>query len=91
MPDALFPLYALLSPVEWLTLPTCSIAWQRSSAPCARLPISALAIEAGCMLTFFRIALNFLPVQKLTAWMGKPDLGQMSMTPGEGGADSAPD
>ena len=31
----------------------------------------ALAIEAACMLTFFRIALNFLPVQTLTAWMGK--------------------
>ncbi len=31
----------------------------------------ALAFEAACMLTFFRIALNFLPVQRLTAWMGK--------------------
>jgi Uncharacterised nucleotidyltransferase/Transglutaminase-like superfamily len=31
----------------------------------------ALAIEAACMLTFFRTALNFLPVQTLTAWMGK--------------------
>ena len=31
----------------------------------------ALAIEAACMLTFFRIALNFLPVQTLTTWMGK--------------------
>ena len=29
-----------------------------------------LALEAACMLTFFRIALNFLPVQRLTAWMG---------------------
>jgi hypothetical protein len=31
----------------------------------------ALTIEAACMLTFFRIALNFLPVQRLTAWMGR--------------------
>ena len=31
----------------------------------------ALAVEAACMLTFFRLALNFLPVQRLTAWMGK--------------------
>jgi hypothetical protein len=30
----------------------------------------ALAMEAACMLIFFRMALNFLPVQKLTAWMG---------------------
>ena len=31
----------------------------------------ALAAEAACMLTFFRIALKFLPVQRLTAWMGR--------------------
>jgi len=31
----------------------------------------ALAVEAACMLTFFRAALNFLPTQRLTAWMSK--------------------
>ena len=50
-----------------------------------------LAIEAGCMLTFFRIALNFLPVQKLTAWMSRPDLGTIVDVAGDGSADSAPD
>jgi hypothetical protein len=32
------------------------------------------------MLTFFRIALNFLPVQKLTAWMGSHDQAQLSLS-----------
>jgi hypothetical protein len=41
----------------------------------------ALAIEAACMLTFFRIALNFLPVQRLTAWMG--NAAQSSLAQGE--------
>jgi hypothetical protein len=41
----------------------------------------ALAIEAVCMLTFFRVALNFLPVQRLTAWMGKA--AQSSLAQGE--------
>jgi Uncharacterised nucleotidyltransferase/Transglutaminase-like superfamily len=68
LPDALFPLYALISPVERLFfhLQTRFRILQLAPADIG------LAIEAGCMLTFFRVALNFLPIQKLTAWMGKP-------------------
>ncbi len=33
----------------------------------------ALLIEAGAMLTFFRVALKFLSMQRLTAWMGNPN------------------
>ena len=49
----------------------------------------ALAIEAACMLTFFRIALNFLPVQKLTAWMGHAQ-AHSSLVARGAGADAAP-
>ena len=93
LPDALFPLYALLSPFESLgfhlshrlaTFRRSKPALPAQAGPRApftrmlfrrlmQLPAAdiALAIEAACMLTFFRIALNFLPVQTLTAWMGK--------------------
>jgi hypothetical protein len=71
LPDALFPLYALLSPLEWANFRFRDrlATLKRVMRPPADI---ALAIEAGCMLTFFRIALSFLPVQKLTAWMSKP-------------------
>jgi hypothetical protein len=99
LPDALFPLYALLSPFEWLSFhfrhrlamlkqaarpgrtrptPWARISFRRLSQVAPR--DIALAIEAGCMLSFFRIALNFLPVQKLTAWMGSPDKKQSSIS-----------
>jgi hypothetical protein len=93
LPDAIFPLYAVLSPFESLgfhlshrlaMLRRSKPALPAYAAPRAPLPRMlfrrmmelpaadiALAIEAACMLTFFRIALNFLPVQTLTAWMGK--------------------
>ncbi len=91
LPDALFPLYALLSPLEWLTFRAqrlsdsvsgrwvsyASSATRDSSrslvARLARLAPSDLALlaEAGIMLTFFRIALRFFSVQRLTSWMGK--------------------
>jgi Uncharacterised nucleotidyltransferase/Transglutaminase-like superfamily len=91
LPDALFPLYALISPFEWLTfhfrhrLQMLRRALQPAAATHprlgARVPIRrmmqvgpadiALAVEAACMLTFFRAALNFLPTQRLTAWMSK--------------------
>jgi hypothetical protein len=93
LPDALFPLYALLSPFESLGFHLSHrLATLRRSRPALpahadqrapftrvlfhrlmKLPAAdiALALEAACMLTFFRIALNFLPVQTLTAWMGK--------------------
>jgi Uncharacterised nucleotidyltransferase/Transglutaminase-like superfamily len=68
LPDALFPLYALISPFERL------LFHLRSRLRLRQITAAdiGLAIEAGCMLTFFRIALNFLPVQKLTRWMSRP-------------------
>ena len=94
LPDALFPLYALLSPFESLGFHLRHRLLRRAVRPkpdltaqaaprtpftralfrrVMQLPVAdiALAIEAACMLTFFRIALNFLPVQRLTAWMGR--------------------
>lgn len=106
LPDALFPLYALLSPFEslgfhlrnWLArravrpkrgVPAPTSQRAPHPAPMTRmllrrmmqLPAAdiALAIEAGCMLTFFRIALNFVPVRKLTAWMSRPDQAHPSL------------
>jgi hypothetical protein len=108
LPDALFPLYALLSPLDWLafhvrhrlamfrhtvqarlvrTAPT-----ERRSPP-TRITFGrirqltpadvALAVEAACMLTFFRLALNFLPVQRLTAWMGTDAQALSSVSQGK--------
>jgi hypothetical protein len=57
----------------WTPIPFRRL-WQRGPRDIA------LAIEAGCMLGFFRIALNFLPVQKLTAWMGSPKKKQSSIS-----------
>jgi hypothetical protein len=91
LPDALFPLYALLSPLDWLAFHLAVFrhavqarlvrtATTQRRPPSNRLTFRrirqlapadiALAVEASCMLTFFRLALNFLPVQRLTAWMG---------------------
>jgi hypothetical protein len=100
LPDALFPLYALLSPLEWLTfrMRHRSARLRRTRpAPAPRralftpLPVRrimrttpadiALIAEAGFMLTFFRIALNFLPMQRLTAWMGSPGQVQPPVSP----------
>lgn len=79
LPDLLFPLYALLSPMEWMMfhLRHRMARIRRALRPPADI---GLAIEAGFMLAFFRIALSFLPVQKLTAWMSRPDSGRKSMT-----------
>src|ERR1700678_3518578 len=108
LPDALFPLYALLSPFESLGFhlrhrlamfrrvvrrkPAVSApAAQRTPqrAPMTRMLLRrmlqlppadiALAIEAAGMLTFFRIALNFVPVRKLTAWMSRSDQAHSSL------------
>jgi hypothetical protein len=72
LPDAIFPLYALFSPFEWLTFRIRR--WARRGPYIRFLGLSAadaaLLIEAGSMLTFFRIALKFLPMQRLAAWMG---------------------
>ncbi len=79
LPDRLFPLYALLSPLEWVIF---RLGHRLASIKRAmRSPADiGLAIEAGCMLTFFRIALSFLPVQKLTAWMSRPDPARRSIS-----------
>ena len=105
LPDALFPLYALLSPVESLgfhlrhrlamfrravrpkpAVPAPAVQRARLTRMLFRrvmqLPAAdiALAIEAACMLAFFRIALNFVPVRKLTAWMSRPDQARSSLS-----------
>jgi Uncharacterised nucleotidyltransferase/Transglutaminase-like superfamily len=103
LPDALFPVYGLLSPFEWLAfhLRHRMARLRRAVGPKRDLPAHAahrtpwtralfrrlmqlpaadiaLAIEAICMLTFFRVALNFLPVQRLTAWMGNAAQSSLS-------------
>ncbi len=104
LPDALFPLYALLGPLDWLAfhlkrpLAKCVRAvrrWMarpRATKPHEPIPFRrilhtspvdlGLAFEAGCMLTFFRIALCFVPVQKLTHWMGRPQAAAPPRSPG---------
>jgi hypothetical protein len=76
LPDALFPLYALISPFERLFFHLQSRFRILQLAP----GDIGLAIEAGCMLTFFRIALSFLPVQKLTRWMSRPPKTHFSIS-----------
>jgi hypothetical protein len=92
LPDQLFPLYAVLSPIEWLwfhvhrwTTGKRAGSSRRSSFPFRRIvrtrPVDlALALEAGFMLTFFRIALSFLPMEKLTAWMSRAHLAEPSLS-----------
>jgi hypothetical protein len=101
LPDKLFPLYAIISPFEFVSFHARN-RWQRlryalrpsPSAPRApHTPLTfrrikqlrpadiALAAEAACMLTFFRAALNFLPTQRLTAWMGRYDRRHPSIPP----------
>lgn len=100
LPDALFPLYALISPLEWLVFhlrnrvqvlrralqpPPGARRASRTPLPFRRImqlaPADiALVAEAACMLTFFRAALNFLPTQRLTAWMSRHDQRQPSVS-----------
>ncbi len=98
LPDKLFPLYALISPFEFVSFHARN-RWQRLKralrpSPIApRMPLTfrrikrlapadiALAAEAACLLTFFRAALNFLPTERLTAWMGRYDQRQPSISP----------
>ena len=92
LPDALFPLYALLSPIEWLVFHLRRrLVRTAQPQPIQRLSLRhlrqrsardlVLAMEAACMLTFFRLALNLLPMQKLTAWMGAAPPTQSSLSP----------
>jgi hypothetical protein len=101
LPDPLFPLYALISPFEFLSFHLRN-RWQTLMRAQGPLPVAprapqrrlsfrrikqlapadiALAAEAACMLTFFRAALNFLPTQRLTAWMDRYDRKQPSVLP----------
>jgi hypothetical protein len=101
LPDKLFPLYALMSPFEFMSFHARN-RWQAlrlASRPMPTTPRAhrttltfrrikrlapadiALAAEAACMLTFFRAALNFLPTQRLTAWMDRYDRTQPSIPP----------
>jgi hypothetical protein len=101
LPDPLFPLYAVISPFEFLSFHVRN-RWQTLMRAQRRLPVAprasrtrlsfrrikrmapadiALAAEAACMLTFFRAALNFLPTQRLTAWMDRYDRRQPSVSP----------
>jgi hypothetical protein len=101
LPDKLFPLYALISPFEFVSFHAHN-RWQtlrralRPSPSAPRAPHTpltfrrirqlapadiALAAEAACMLTFFRAALNFLPTERLTAWMGRYGQRQPSLPP----------
>jgi hypothetical protein len=73
LPDALFPLYALLSPLDWLS-------FRVLKRPIAEL---SLVVEALCMLSFFRLALAFVPVQKLTQWMAKPPVTDPAIDPAQ--------
>jgi hypothetical protein len=102
LPDALFPFYALLSPLDWLAFHLAMFrhavqarlvrtAPTERRSPSTRITFRrirqltpadiALAVEASCMLTFFRFALNFLPVQRLTAWMGTDARALSSLAP----------
>jgi hypothetical protein len=76
LPDTLFPLYALISPFERLLFHLR----RRLRLPRITPADIGLAIEAGCMLTFFRIALNFLPVQRLTRWMSRAQKNSSSIS-----------
>jgi hypothetical protein len=101
LPDKLFPLYALVSPIEFVSFHAGN-RWQtlwRASRPSPIAPRAphtpltfgrikqlppadiALAVEAACMLTFFRAALSFVPTQRLTAWMGRYDHRRPSIPP----------
>jgi hypothetical protein len=93
LPDALFPLYAVLSPIEWVVFHMHHhwVMRKRAEGPRRRnFPLSrimrtrpvdlALALEASFMLTFFRIALSFLPMQRLTAWMSWDHLAKPSLS-----------
>lgn len=95
LPDPLFPLYALLSPLDWLGFHVLRYVRMRKQPAQTRSVVAsarrrwsfrrlwrrrpadlALVIEAVCMLSFFRVALNFLAVEKLTSWMGNVEQAQ---------------
>lgn len=102
LPDSLFPLYAMLSPFEWVVFRVRRVVAhvlanrrnrrrERSLKPepnvlsrfFALAPADvALLAEAAALLTFFRIALRFFPIQWLTARMVRRS-GVQQLAPGE--------
>jgi Uncharacterised nucleotidyltransferase/Transglutaminase-like superfamily len=80
LPDALFPLYLLLSPLEWVlfhrTLAPAAMERRRRSRwhrlrtlPAAR---RLLVAEAFCALLSARAALSLLPARWIFRWMERP-------------------
>jgi hypothetical protein len=80
LPDALFPLYPLLSPLEWVLFHSKGGAAgkarvrRRSWAKWRRLPASRkwLLVEAFAGLLAARFALALLPVRWIFRWLEKP-------------------
>lgn len=94
LPDWLFPLYVLLSPFEWLSFQVRhGMAMRRQGGDARearpglfdlrwlrRRPADlALAMEAACLLSFFRIALRLLSVEKVVTWMGRPAAARLPL------------
>lgn len=84
LPDALFPLYALLSPLEWVLFHrrlAADAAGGRRQPPRWRrllgLPVQrqALLAEALCWLAAARAALLVLPTRWIFRWMERPLTG----------------
>lgn len=82
LPDALFPLYALLSPIEWVLFhgrqqgSSDRVESRRESrvAKWRRLPMARrlLLLEAFASLVAARVALALLPVRVIFRWLGSP-------------------
>lgn len=86
LPDALFPLYTLLSPLEWVifhrTIAPAAVArrqrsrWRRLVAlPRHRL---ALAAEAFAALLAAKLALRLVPARWIFRWLERPLRTQVS-------------
>lgn len=80
LPDALFPLYSLLNPLEWILfhrrLSQAAVAhtppsrWTRwHSLPASK---KILLLEAFCALAIARCALVLLPARRIFRWLESP-------------------
>lgn len=85
LPDSLFPLYSVLSPFEWFEFRArrVLVRFTRKAGNASRasrrkllrrfshltFSDATMLMEAASMLMFFRIALRFFSVQRLTTWM----------------------
>jgi hypothetical protein len=89
LPDALFPLYTLLSPVEWILfhrrVSPAGVARMRRSPWHRWRALSAakkrLLLEAFGALAVARCALVLLPVRWIFRWLEKPIRGTPSAPP----------